>query len=188
MSRRGLCGRRSSSSSGASSCSGTREATYLAVYAAGVFVLLSMTSWAAVLRLVRHRRVRGTVSTRNLVAVVAAALFTTTATIVLFVERFTDGVWIYFVLVPLVAGTFDVIRRVRGDPGAPAERMGRLLARWQGDEVPALMTESLESDVPVEHVVERLRNGGATIEAPAGGGSRRSSISRRVARVAGDGG
>ncbi len=63
---------------------GTREATYLAVYAAGVFVLLSMTSWAAVMRLVRHHRVRGSVSTRNLAAVMVAAFFTTTATVVLF--------------------------------------------------------------------------------------------------------
>ena len=35
---------------------GTREETYLALYAAGVFVLLSMTSWAAARRLVRSLR------------------------------------------------------------------------------------------------------------------------------------
>ncbi len=73
-----------------------------------------------------------------------------------------------------MAGTFDVIRRVRGDPGATAERMGRLLARWQGGEVPALMTEPLESDLSVERLVEHLRNGGEGV---------RSDVGSRVASV-----
>ena len=40
---------------------GTREETYLALYAAGVFILLSMTGWAVTQRLVREvsRQVRG---------------------------------------------------------------------------------------------------------------------------------
>ena len=33
---------------------GTHEETYLAIYAAGVFILLSMTGWAVTKRLIRH--------------------------------------------------------------------------------------------------------------------------------------
>jgi nucleotide-binding universal stress UspA family protein len=119
---------------------GTREGTYLAVYAAGVFVLLSMTSWAAVVRLVRRRHHHDT-TPLTFVAVVAAALFTSTATVIIFVERFTEGVWIYFMLVPLLAGGFDVVRHWRGDPGAAGERMGRLLARWRTSDNPVADVE-----------------------------------------------
>jgi nucleotide-binding universal stress UspA family protein len=113
---------------------GTNEGTYLAVYAAGVFVLLSMTSWAATLRLVR-RRSRHEFPIATFAAVVAAAGFTTTATIVIFVERFGDGVWIYFGFVPLIAGLFGIVRRLRGDPTALAERMGRLASGWSAGDV-----------------------------------------------------
>jgi len=109
---------------------GTSEHTYLAVYAAGVFVLLSMTSWAATVRLVRRRDHDATVGAMTFAAVVAAALFTSGATVVIFVERFTEGVWIYLLLVPALAGAFALVRRVRGDPSAVAARMGRLAARW----------------------------------------------------------
>ena len=37
---------------------GTHEETYLAIYAAGVFILLSMTGWAAAKRLLRQLRAR----------------------------------------------------------------------------------------------------------------------------------
>ncbi len=113
---------------------GTEEATYLALYAAGVFVLLSMTSWAAVLRLTRQRRVRETRNGFTRVASVFAAVFTTAATLIVFVERFTDGVWLFLILVPLLWGMFDVVRRLRGDPGAAAERIGHLLSRWSEDD------------------------------------------------------
>ncbi len=108
---------------------GTNEGTYLAVYAAGVFVLLSMTSWAATMRIVR-RRAAHEFPVATFAAVIAAAGFTTTATVVIFVERFGDGVWIYFALVPLLAGTFGIVRRLRGDPTALTERMGRLASGW----------------------------------------------------------
>ncbi len=124
---------------------GTRESTYLAVYAAGVFVLLSMTSWAATLRLVRRRHTGTDGSIGAFAAVIGAAVFTTTATVVLFVERFTNGVWIYFVLVPILATAFGIVRRLRGDPSAAGERMGRLTARWHTGQTPPL---SFETDPP----------------------------------------
>lgn len=121
---------------------GTREDTYLAVYAAGVFVLLSMTSWAATVRLVRRRGHEPEASSgATFAAVIAAAAFTTTATVVIFVERFTDGVWLYFVLVPVLASAFGIVRSLRGDPSAAGERMGRLVARWHPHEAPPLAFE-----------------------------------------------
>lgn len=113
---------------------GTHEATYLALYAAGVFVLLSMTSWAAVLRLYRRRHVQDTRNRLTRVASIFAALFTTAATIIVFVERFADGVWMFLIIVPVLWGMFDTVRRLLGDPGAAAERIGRLLARWSEDD------------------------------------------------------
>lgn len=61
---------------------GTHEGTYLALYAAGVFVVLSMTCWATVRRLLRER------SGLGVLGAAVAATFTTTATAVIFAERF----------------------------------------------------------------------------------------------------
>ena len=152
---------------------GTAEATYLAVYAAGVFVLLSMTSWAAVLRVVRRgadvpvtgpatgpaRSARST----TLAGVGLAAAFTTLATVVIFVERFADGVWIYGILVPALAGAFGWVRRVRGEPGPNRERVGRLLSGWSTG---ALGTpiEIIPAAIPAsdfDEMTARLRLGGA---------------------------
>jgi nucleotide-binding universal stress UspA family protein len=107
---------------------GTDEATYLSIYAAGVFVLLSMTGWAAVLRLHRRRRVGARVGPVTFASVTAAAVFTSLATVVLFYERFGDGVWLYGLLVPVLAFGFAAVRRQRGDPGALADRMGMLVS------------------------------------------------------------
>lgn len=109
---------------------GTDESTYLAIYAAGVFVLLSMTGWAAVLRLTRRRRAGGRAGPGTYGAVLLAAVFTSVATVVLFYERFADGVWLYALLVPALALSFNVVRRLRGDPGVSAERIGRLVASY----------------------------------------------------------
>ncbi|MBK5287880.1 MAG: hypothetical protein JJE46_05365, partial [Acidimicrobiia bacterium] len=144
---------------------GSREATYLAVYAAGVFVLLSMTAWAAVLRVVRRRRHGADLGIATLVAVLAAAVFASAATVVIFVERFTDGVWMYFVLVPALAGVFGLVRRQRGHPGPTVERIGRLLSRWSGGDHSLVNVGAAPDDVVP--LVESLRNGrGTEADAP----------------------
>ena len=101
---------------------GTHEATYLALYAAGVFVLLSMTCWATVRRLLRERKGFG------VLGAVVAATFTSTATAVIFAERFGDGVWAYLLLVPLFYVGMSAARRARGAPSAEQECLGRCLA------------------------------------------------------------
>lgn len=111
---------------------GTSEETYLAIYAAGVFILLSMTGWAAAKRL--HRQTRISAKTRDylsLVGTATAALLTSTATIIIFVERFTEGAWIYFILLPILYLIFTYFRRRLGDPFPIEERRSLLFADRQ---------------------------------------------------------
>lgn len=155
---------------------GTDEATYLAVYAAGVFVLLSMTSWSAVLRVVRRHTGDDAPSRSSpshgsgrparsaaLVGVSLAAAFTTLATIVVFVERFADGVWIYGILVPALAAAFGGVRRLRGEPGPNRERVGRLLAGWSTGALgmPIGITPAAIAVAEFDEMAARLRVGGA---------------------------
>lgn len=106
---------------------GTHEETYLALYAAGVFVLLGLTGWASVKRLVRERSA-GDISMFAIVGTVLTAIVTSGAAVLIFLERFLDGAWAYFVLVPLVFGAFSHYRKKLGAPTHIEERLGRLLS------------------------------------------------------------
>jgi hypothetical protein len=108
---------------------GTREETYLALYAAGVFVLLSMTGWAAARRIYRDVRTRAGFSrTAALGGAVVAAGLTSAAMVVILAERFLDGVWLYFALVPVLYAAMSWARRSRGAPTSSDDRRGRLIA------------------------------------------------------------
>jgi hypothetical protein len=105
---------------------GTRDETYLTLYAAGVFVLLSMTGWAAAKRLARG--MRAGVSATQLFGVTGAAiaaLLTTSASATIFIERFFEGVWAYFLLIPALYAAFSQVRSRRGEPTALDEDLGR---------------------------------------------------------------
>lgn len=103
---------------------GTNEETYLAIYAAGVFILLSMTGWATSKRLVRSLR-RDFRSRRLaiLIGVLLAAVLTTGATVIIFYERFLKGAWLY---IPLVSGLYIFFSYFRGRLGAPSPVLDRL--------------------------------------------------------------
>ncbi len=106
---------------------GTNEETYLALYAAGVFILLSMTGWAAAKRLLREMREELTqMRLALLVGTVTAAALTSAATVLIFAERFSEGAWIYLVLVPVLYSIFDYFRRSMGDPSPARETMGEI--------------------------------------------------------------
>jgi nucleotide-binding universal stress UspA family protein len=105
---------------------GTDEETYLAIYAAGVFILLSMTAWAVTKRLIRRVRQasnRGNVAT--LVATIPAAVLTSVATIIIFSERFAEGAWIYFIFIPFLYLVFSFFRSTLGVP-VPREEVRAL--------------------------------------------------------------
>jgi predicted membrane protein len=105
---------------------GTREETYLALYAAGVFILLSMTGWAAAKRLICE--LRTTHSLNHLPALTGtslAAFLTSGATVIIFVERFLEGAWIYIILVPILYVLFGHFRSKLGEPRLLEEHLGR---------------------------------------------------------------
>ena len=106
---------------------GTHEETYLAIYAAGVFVLLSMTGWAVTKRLVRRTRRKFKWGPALLiVGTVVAAILTTGATGIIFFERFFEGAWTYLIFVPLLYALFGYTRRKIGPPSAALDYLGRL--------------------------------------------------------------
>jgi len=107
---------------------GTREETYLALYAAGVFVLLSMTAWAAARRLSRNfRRAPSSNGGFVLAAVLLAAALTTTAMGIILWERMSDGLWVYLVVVPLLFFAMTRVRRSMGPPSPEDDCLGQCI-------------------------------------------------------------
>jgi nucleotide-binding universal stress UspA family protein len=108
---------------------GTREETYLAIYAAGVFILLSMTGWAATKRLARELRTGSERSSwTSLVGTIIAAVLTTLATLIIFRERFLEGAWIYLIFIPALYLIFSFFRHRLGDPTPLEDHIGRITA------------------------------------------------------------
>jgi len=108
---------------------GTHEETYLALYAAGVFILLSMTGWAATKRLLRDlRNSFSGIKTASLIGTAVAALLTTAATLIIFEERFFEGAWVYLLLVPGLYLIFSYYRNRLNAPTSIEERLGLLTA------------------------------------------------------------
>ncbi|MBT3339008.1 MAG: universal stress protein [Anaerolineae bacterium] len=106
---------------------GTHEETYLAIYAAGVFVLLSMTGWAVTKRLLRQVRENFSLGAALLIAgTILGAILTTGATGIIFVERFAEGAWTYLIFVPLLYAIFGYTRQRMGQPSAALDYLGRL--------------------------------------------------------------
>jgi nucleotide-binding universal stress UspA family protein len=106
---------------------GTHEETYLAIYAAGVFILLSMTGWAVTKRLIRQIRDEFSISKVGLIfGTVLASVLTTAATGILFKERFLEGAWTYLVFIPLLYAFFTYFRNRLGAPSPIMEYLGRL--------------------------------------------------------------
>ena len=106
---------------------GTHEETYLAIYAAGVFILLSMTGWAVTRRLLRNQREKSSAGIGGLIGgTILAALLTSSATVIIFYERFLEGAWTYFLFIPVLYATFTYFRNRLGEPSAEMEYLGLL--------------------------------------------------------------
>ena len=106
---------------------GTHEDTYLALYAAGVFILLSMTGWAVTRRLVR--KLSHQFSIRNAALIfgsMTAALLTTCATLIIFEERFLEGAWTYFIFIPILYLIFHYFRKRIGAPSPEMDYLGQI--------------------------------------------------------------
>ena len=108
---------------------GTQEETYLALYAAGVFILLSMTGWAASKRLLRELRHKfSALRVVALAGTVIAALLTSAATLIIFEERFFEGAWTYLIFIPALYFVFSYYRKRLGAPPSVEDRLGLLVA------------------------------------------------------------
>ncbi len=106
---------------------GTNEETYLAIYAAGVFILLSMTGWAVTKRLIRQAREDFTIGKALLIpATVIAAVLTTGATAIIFEERFAEGAWTYLLFIPILYVGFSLSRTQLGEPDPILDYLGGL--------------------------------------------------------------
>jgi len=106
---------------------GTHEETYLALYAAGVFILLSLTGWAVTKRLLRGLREKAAPGNAILIAgMIAASLLTSGATVIIFVERFMEGAWAYLIFVPVLVAIFTYFRRQLGEPSSDMDYLGLL--------------------------------------------------------------
>jgi nucleotide-binding universal stress UspA family protein len=105
---------------------GTHEETYLAIYAAGVFILLSMTGWAVTKRLVRQLKESFSAGKLGLVfGTVLASILTSIATVIIFKERFAEGAWTYFIFIPMLYVFFSYFRNRLGTPSELMEYLGR---------------------------------------------------------------
>ncbi len=108
---------------------GADEEIYLALYAAGVFILLGLTGWAAVKRLTRETRRKPSFGGVAAIAATGlAAVLTSGATLIIFEERFTDGAWFYFVIIPVFYVMFRHFRRRLGAPRSIDDRLGKAIA------------------------------------------------------------
>jgi amino acid transporter len=86
---------------------GTKEDVYLGLYAAGVFIIISQSGWAVTKRLIREAR-QGQfwkLFPKFILTGISASL-TTVATIIVLIEKFSEGAWLYFVLIPIIYGIF----------------------------------------------------------------------------------
>lgn len=134
---------------------GTHEETYLALYAAGVFILLSMTGWAASKRLFREIRQNYTVGRLfSLIGTVAASILTTIATLIIFEERFTEGAWLYLILIPILYIGFTYYRNRLGSPPSVEERLGAIIS--EQIYMPTSLTSFQLDEVPFKKVLIAL--------------------------------
>ncbi len=157
---------------------GTQEETYLALYAAGVFILLSMTGWAASKRLLRELRQKfSSLGVISLVGTIVAALLTTGATIIIFDERFFEGAWTYLLFIPALYFVFNYYRKKLGAPGSVEDRLGLLVAEQKY--LPDFINEETDSDAKLKKILVPL-NGSMLAEQSL-------PIARRLAGVFGAG-
>lgn len=134
---------------------GTHEETYLALYAAGVFILLSMTGWAATKRL--GRELRSAFSFRIFATIggtALAALLTSGATLIIFVERFFEGTWTYLFFIPTLYFAFTYYRRKLGSPNSVEDRLGRVVAEKRY--LPTVLQASTSSEIKIKQILAPL--------------------------------
>jgi nucleotide-binding universal stress UspA family protein len=105
---------------------GSQEATYLPLLVAGSLLLLMVVSWAAWRRARREARMRQGLGAQWLpLALLAAALYVSVVAVVVFIDGFLRGAWIYLLAAPVLYALFHFTRRKMGAPNPLQEELGR---------------------------------------------------------------
>lgn len=133
---------------------GTSEETYLALYAAGVFILLSMTGWAASKRLFRESKNISASKTATLIGTLIAAVLTTGATGIIFYERFFEGAWSYFLMVPALYFAFSYYRNRLGAPASVEDRLGLIISEQRY--LPSVLQNTDHNQISFKRIIVPL--------------------------------
>lgn len=134
---------------------GTNEETYLALYAAGVFILLSMTGWAASKRLLAQLKSKfSALKLASLSGTVIAALLTSFATFIIFEERFFEGAWSYLIMVPVLYFGLTYFRNKLGAPPSVEDRLGSVISEQRY--LPLVLQENSTDEISFTKIVVPL--------------------------------
>jgi nucleotide-binding universal stress UspA family protein len=112
---------------------GAQEEYYLPLVVAGSLLLLMVVSWAAWRRARREARIRQGMRTRLLpLALLVAALFVSVVGVVVFIDGFLRGAWIYLLAAPVIYALLHFTRRKMGAPNPLQEELGRREVSMRG--------------------------------------------------------
>ena len=128
---------------------GAREEIYLPLYVAGALLLLVLVSWAAWRRPRREQRAaRSGAALLSAAAFLALALFLSAVAVVVLINGFLRGAWVYLLLVPIFYLVFHFTRRKMGSPNPLQEELGRREAAMPGLARPIAAKGSVRSRLP----------------------------------------
>ncbi len=117
---------------------GAREQIYLPLVVAGSLLLLMIVSWAAWRRARREARERQGLAAQVMpLLLLGAALLVSTVSMVVFIDGFLRGGWVYLLAVPLLYAVFHFTRRKLGSPNPLQEELGRREEAMRGLAMPA---------------------------------------------------
>ncbi len=126
---------------------GAREEIYLPLIVTGSLLVLMIVSWAAWRRARREARmVQGLGAQVLPLLLLAAALFVSVVGVVVTIDGFLRGGWIYLLAAPLLYAVFHFTRRKMGSPNPLQEELGRREEAMRGLAMPA---PALRADAPV---------------------------------------
>ena len=105
---------------------GAQAEYYLPLVVAGSLLLFMIVSWAAWRRARREARMRHGMGVWLLsLALLAAVSFVSVVGVVVFIDGFLRGAWIYLLAAPLLYALFHFTRRKMGSPNPLQEELGR---------------------------------------------------------------
>jgi nucleotide-binding universal stress UspA family protein len=128
---------------------GAQEEYYLPLLVAGSLLLLMVVSWAAWRRARRESKLRQGAGAWVLPCILlVAALFVSIVGILVFIDGFLRGAWLYLLAVPVLYALFHFTRRKMGPPNPLLEELGRREGSMRGLAQPIAGSSSARSRLP----------------------------------------